>query len=414
MAARVSIAYLLIGGLWILLSDRVAAAILKDPAQLTTAQTYKGWFFVAVSAFVLYWYLAIENRRRRSSERDLGSIFEQALEGIFQSTLEGRYLRVNPAMARIYGYDLPEELMLAMGQTGRSIQVEIKMGEQFIQNLLRNGFIKKFEARNYRKDGTVIWTSTTARVIQDEHGQPAHIEGFVTDITSYKVSERALREQEERYRLLFQSAPIGIGVADQQGKILAFNHAILEPGGYSEEDIEQLDSIEQLYADPQERSRLNQMLVHDGRVVSEPVKFKRKDGSQYDTLLTLAPILYNGQQCVQALVEDVTSRRRIEKSLLEEQSRFRVLIENSLDGTALYTRDGNVIYQSPAVKRILGFEPEEVQGLNVAEYVHPEDAARLVEAYDTVLESPCDIVTTEVRTQAPRRNLPMVGTDNQQ
>ncbi len=70
--------------------------------------------------------------------------------------------------------------------------------------------------------------------------------------------------------------------------------------------------------------------------MSEHVQFKRKDGSTYDALLTLTAVQYKGQHATQALVEDITARMEMERSLVEEQTRFRVLIENNMDGTALY------------------------------------------------------------------------------
>ena len=127
------------------------------------------------------------------------------------------------------------------------------------------------------------------------------------------------------------------------------------------------------------------------------VQFKRKDGSLYDALLTLTAVQYGGRLATQALVEDITERMRIERSLAEEQTRFQVLIENSMDGTALYSREANILYQSPAVTRILGYEPEEIYGTNVASYIHPDDVERLGRAYDEILGFPSHVVTTEVR-----------------
>ncbi|HEX8918254.1 MAG TPA: PAS domain S-box protein, partial [Chloroflexota bacterium] len=207
----------------------------------------------------------------------------------------------------------------------------------------------------------------------------------------------ALLEHEQQNRVLFENAPIGIGVIDETGRIVAFNDAILQPGGYSREDIEEIQYVEKLYASPEDRTRILKMQSEGKPVSKERVRYKRKDGSLYDALLTLATIQYRGQQATQALVEDITERVRMEQSLAEEQSRFRVLIENSIDGTALYSREANILYQSPAVTRILGYEPDEVMQHNVAEYVHPEDAARLGRAYDEILQFPSHVVRSEVR-----------------
>ena len=119
LAMRLALLYALICGLWILLSGRAVAAVVKDPADLTLVQTYKGWLFVAATSLLLFVYLVYENKRRQATERDYRNIFEHAVEGIFQSTLEGRFISVNPAMARIYGYDSPEEMIAAISDIDR-------------------------------------------------------------------------------------------------------------------------------------------------------------------------------------------------------------------------------------------------------------------------------------------------------
>src|ERR1700690_306529 len=111
LAGRVALIYILIGGLWVLLSDHIVGLLIKDPTGLTIIQTYKGWFFILVSGLILFYYLRRQNSKIKASHDDFGNIFEQAPEGIFRSTLDGRYIKVNPAMAHIYGYDSTDEMV---------------------------------------------------------------------------------------------------------------------------------------------------------------------------------------------------------------------------------------------------------------------------------------------------------------
>lgn len=397
LATRAALLYALIGAIWIALSDRVAEALFPNPIQLTIVQTYKGWVFVLGSTLFLLFYIARENKIRRDAEQDFENVFGQALEGIFRSTLDGKYVRVNPALARMFGYASPEELLAAVTDVRTQLHVEGRMFDQFQNNLLRHNFIEDFEAQQRCKDGRVIWTSTTARTIFDENGLPAYQEGFVTDITSHKAAELALREHEQQYRVLFENAPIGIGVIDEVGRILDFNDAILVPGGYHREDIEEIQYVDKLYARAEDRDRILAMQRAGQPVVNEHVQFKRKDGTLYDAQLTLATVQYRGRAATQALVEDVTSRLAMQRTLAAEQSRFRILIENSIDGTALFSRDANVLYHSPAITRILGYDPQDVYGVNVSSFVYPDDVETLGRAYDEILAFPEHVVTTQVR-----------------
>ena len=78
----------------------------------------------------LFSYLARENRIRKDAQQEFSNLFGDALEGIFQSTLDGKYTRVNPALARIYGYDSPEELLSTITDVGVQIHVEHMMFDQ--------------------------------------------------------------------------------------------------------------------------------------------------------------------------------------------------------------------------------------------------------------------------------------------
>ena len=246
LGTRAAVLYVLIGAIWIALSDRLAAALFPSAADLTIVQTYKGWFFVLGSGLFLLIYIGRESKVRLNAQKEFARVFGQALEGIFHASPDGKFLKVNPALARMYGYDSPEDLLAAAPDMANQIHVEAMMFAQFRNNLLRNDRVENFEAQQRRKDGTVFWTSTTARTVRNRAGAVSYVEGFVTDITSHKASETALLEHEQQYRMLFESAPIGIGVIDLEGRILEFNDAVLEPGGYTREDIEQLNSADQL------------------------------------------------------------------------------------------------------------------------------------------------------------------------
>ena len=142
-------------------------------------------------------------------------------------------------------------------------------------------------------------------------GRMLLLENF-TDITERKQAEEKLKSSEEQYRTLFENVPIGIGVSDFTGKLIAFNYAMLIPGGYSRDEIISIESVENLYYDLADRERVISLLKEKGFVHEFPIKFKRKDGTPYDTLLTLSIIHFKNQPMMQALVEDITERKRAE------------------------------------------------------------------------------------------------------
>src|SRR5215218_5095966 len=98
-------------------------------------------------------------RERRQAEEKYRSIFENAVEGIFQSTVDGRFLTANPAMARIFGYESPEEMLGTTSDNGDQLYAEPERWEEFYQIALREGFARGFEVRMLRKDGKPVWVS---------------------------------------------------------------------------------------------------------------------------------------------------------------------------------------------------------------------------------------------------------------
>ena len=129
------------------------------------------------------------------AEAKYRSTFENAVEGIFQSMPGGRYLNVNPAMARIYGYDTPEEMIAAVTDIANQVYADPEMRREFTRRLKKEGKIEKFEARNLRKDGSIIWTSTNARIVRDAQGRVQYYEGFIQDITERKRAEEEIKSQ---------------------------------------------------------------------------------------------------------------------------------------------------------------------------------------------------------------------------
>ncbi len=136
----------------------------------------------------------IENiTKRKAMEQSLyetelkyRSMFENATEGIFQTSPNGHYLIVNPALARMYGYSSPEELIQALNNIQQQLYVESNRRDDFVKAMQENKVVQNFESLVYRKDGSTIWISENARMVHDQEGNLLYYEGTVEDITSRK------------------------------------------------------------------------------------------------------------------------------------------------------------------------------------------------------------------------------------
>jgi PAS domain S-box-containing protein len=132
---------------------------------------------------------------RRSAEAKYQSIFEHTVEGIFQTTPDGRYLSANPSLARIYGYESTEELIERLTDIAGQLYVDPTRRAAFRRLLEEDDVVRDFESQVRRKDGTVTWISENARAVRGANGRICYYEGTVVDVSTRKRAEEA-REQE--------------------------------------------------------------------------------------------------------------------------------------------------------------------------------------------------------------------------
>ena len=133
----------------------------------------------------------------RRAEENYRSIFENALEGIFQTSPGGRFLRANPALARIYGYDAPGELLENLTDIARDLYIESGRRAEFARLVAEHGAVSGFESRIRRYDGRIVWISEAAHAVRDPSGALLYYEGTVQDITRRKQVEEELRRAKE-------------------------------------------------------------------------------------------------------------------------------------------------------------------------------------------------------------------------
>jgi PAS domain S-box-containing protein len=175
------------------------------PFKLTGLYLYLFWFCLICDLSV-YWYECLQ-RKEFSTRRELQSayqqleaaeakyrsIFENAGEGIFQSTPDGRYITANPALARIYGCDSPEEVTAKFTDIERQLYVDPVRRNEFLRSIEESGTVSDFESKIYRSDGSTVWISEKARAVRDSSGSLLYYEGLIEDITQRKQAQESLR-----------------------------------------------------------------------------------------------------------------------------------------------------------------------------------------------------------------------------
>jgi two-component system sensor histidine kinase/response regulator len=158
-----------------------------------------------------------------NSQEMYRSIFENAIEGIFQTTPSGQYLNVNPALAKMYGYDSTQDLVAGLTAIDNQLYVDPHRRADFVRLMEANGAVRGFESEIFRKDGSTMWISENARSVRDGAGTLVYFEGMVEDITGRKRLETELHASEQNLSALINNIDDSIWSIDAEYRLVTFN-----------------------------------------------------------------------------------------------------------------------------------------------------------------------------------------------
>jgi two-component system sensor histidine kinase/response regulator len=219
------------------------------------------------------------------------------------------------------------------------------------------------------------------------------------DITAYKQTEEALRKSELKYRRLFENSQMGIGrTRIEDGLILDANQRFIEILGYRDaSEVIGKKSKAELYLNPRDREFVLHQLHQSGELNNYEVQFRRRDGSIAWVLLSLR--LNTEEHCIEAVITDISARKRTEIALAESEFKFRTIVENANDVLGILDLEGLIRYISPNVVNLIGFTPAELEGQTFDPFVYPDDLPKLREVYHRLATTGERISGIEYRTK---------------
>ncbi len=351
------------------------------------------------------WRDASECRRakelvERSEEKYL-DIFENAIDGMFHSSTTGDLINVNRALAQMYGYDSPGNMIASIVDPGHQVYVRQRDRLDLLRLVRTQGAAENFEAQHRRRDGRNIWVSVNARAVRSAEGETLYYKGTVRNITERKQKEEQLHAAHEQVLSIIESLPDATFAVNNEKKVIAWNKAMEQMTGVEKRSI--LGKGDFSYSVPfygRPRPMLIDLVFGDNSDFKDEFKFVCREG---DKLLAEAyvPDVYNGKGAyllgtasplvdasgrVTGAIESIrpiTEIKRIEKELQESEERYRVAIENSPDAIAM-VKDGRYLYVNAKFMKIFGFENAgEVRNQPLGTLVDPNDLPALADLCDT-------------------------------
>ena len=308
----------------------------------------------------------------RESEERYRRLIENTPEVIYSLSAEdGTITSLNPAFESITGWSRAEWL----GKPFMSLMHpdDLGLAAETFQQVLRGEIIQPYELRILSRSGKYISGEFTS-VPNIEKGKVIGEFGIARDITDRKRADAALKQSEERYRLLVEKANEAIYVA-QDGMLKFVNRAGVEIAGYSEKELISRPFIEFIH--PDDRAMAGER--HQRRLKGEEFesrhtfRFIAKNGDIKWIESGAALIDFEGRPATLNLVTDITDRKRTQEALRESETRYRLLAENAMD--VIWTvdiEDMRLTYVSPSVTRLLGFTVEEAMARTMQQAYVPE------------------------------------------
>ena len=298
----------------------LAASAAPDLSQAVSISTAGTAAILIITTLVLGLAVLLFVVLRRYSDRSLGLessgqryrlLFERSLAGVIRTTLDGKILDCNHACAKIFGYASREEL-LSSPATNRSFCPQEH--DAFIKRLKEEKSLTNHEHNMRRKDGSPVWLLRNARLVDGKDGAPAVIEETLIDITERKKAE-------EIFRTAFNANPEPITIATiAEGRYLDVNESFLRVTGYRREEVIGHTSLElKFWTRPADRAKLVEMLWEHGCVRDLEITYRTKSGEERIALDSAEALEIAGQECIIAILRDITEKKFLEKQLRQTQ-----------------------------------------------------------------------------------------------
>ncbi len=369
-----------------------------------------------------YLLIGTDNTARKQAEEALlkegalqRAIFNSANFSYIATDAKGVIQIFNVGAERMLGYTAaevmnkitpadisdPQEVIARAKALSVELSTTITPGFEALVFKASRGIEDIYELTKVRKDGSRFPAVVSITALRDDQGGVIGYLLIGTDNTARKQITEALRESEDLFSKAFWLNPDCMSIVRMADRtVIKANQALCRLWGNTPEEIIGKPAQEySTWLNEEERLAFVQTLQEKGEYLNYETTLRLHDGRLVWFNISSRTITLNGEACVLSVLSDITERRRAVEEVRVSEERFQALEQNSWDAVHLLSTEGIILYESPSVVRVLGYEPEELVGRNSFELVHPDDVPRVGELFGPLTTTPGLTLTAEVRVR---------------
>lgn len=342
-------------------------------------------FLVAIGVVLLHFQRSKSQLTASNEKMKLAA--ESAHFGIWNLDVKENRLEWDDWMFHLYGinrndfggvYEAWQEGVHPddLDRSGKEVEQALKGEKEF-----------NTEFRIVRPDGQVRYIKAHAIVSRDSNGEPTKMIGINYDITDKIEAEKALRESEEKFRLVFHTSPDSININRlEDGMYLEINQGFTQIMGYRREDVIGKTSIElNIWKNPADRKRLIDGLRETGYVANLEAEFVGNNGLVRDGLMSARVLTINNEKVIISITRDITDRKRVEMALKASEEQHRSIIETAMDGFWLTDVTGNLLEVNLTYCQMSGYTQEELLGMTISDLEAIESESEVMDHMATLI-----------------------------
>lgn len=333
----------------------------------------------------------IAERALQETEKKFRSIFDGALEGIFQTTAEGKLVTANPSLARMLGYRSADELLSIAQDVAQNVWANPSDRARCLRQIDQNGASMGFECQLKRKDGKTIWASITARKVCGSDGQLLHFEGFIIDISERKRAEQAQREGMDALKEAQAIGALGSYALNIPTGVWTSSDVMDEIFGIGKEYDHTVVGWAAL-VHPVDRAMMTAYFVDEvlgkGKAFDKEYRIVRQSDGVERWVHGLGRLELDAEGKpvkMRGLIKDITERKLAEIERRNSDEHYRSTFEQAAVGIIHASFEGIILRCNARFAGMVGYTPLELTGLDVQQITFPDDGMASREALEQVL-----------------------------